>query len=285
MYNYRKMKMSDIKKFLVNIIAVFWILLCSARGVVSAPQESLPMGMAQWTAATLLAMGVSGYVVTEILLNMKRRAAARVLKDEMTPEREKRERLLAVQKVFQWIALGGAALGTGVVGKKIYDEVSPTRTKWLEKQEEKRQAQKKAEEERQKLAEEQRLRNVERQQEFNVSYDDFLKLPQNETDEQKMSQLDWLTALVQFCQTLDQSSNKSPADEAWLLANKKKLVKFAASVKNQKVPKDAKDILRKLQLSLHPDQGGRTELFQLFDWLISDGPLLESVAQEWAAIV
>ena len=112
-------------------LALFSSVFLSAAGAESsdntvAPQQrALPV--ATWLAYALLAAGGAGYAGTELKLHLdaKKNAGVKVLKKEETPALAQRKKLLRLQQIFQWLFIGGAAVGAGVLAHNVYKEGAP----------------------------------------------------------------------------------------------------------------------------------------------------------------
>jgi len=122
--------MSDIKKVMF-FLALFSSVFSSAAGAESADKTVAPqqraLPVATWLAYALLAAGGAGYAGTELKLHLdaKKNAGVKVLKEEETPALAQRKKWLRLQQIFQWLFIGGAAVGAGVLAHNVYKEGAP----------------------------------------------------------------------------------------------------------------------------------------------------------------
>jgi len=218
---------------------------------VAARSENKAVDVLAWVAGALLASGVSGYVVTEIMLNWQRRAQARTSKDEMTPERHKRERLMAVQKVLQWAAISGAVLGAGVLAKKSYDQVLPARKAADEKKfrlavDKVEQAAREAQEAAKRAAELEKAREM-----LDKPVDEIAFKAKNAQD-----QADFLKRLIE----LHKDKDPSISEQAAVVLTEYALVLVDKSTHDK--------LSRRFNIFFHPDKGGEQEIFKWFNYYL-----------------
>lgn len=266
---YKELSMSDIKKVMISLVALCSFIapagmpvppkVADAHAAPTGDAASLPL--TKWLAYALMAVGGVGYGATELKLHLdaKKNAGVRVLKDSETPELTKRQKLMRLQKIFQWLLIGGTAVRGAVFARDLYKEVKPAQEE-AEKQriaksvriakEAIRAREKKRLEAEKEAADALRVAEVKAIAE-SVTVEDFSKKPY-------LDQLQFLTDLLKVASTFNPDTEKKRLEKNRLEKKVVDLMLHVHSVKygqgGVRLITSSEEMVQILNAIMHPDK-------------------------------